>query len=365
MSVVTAATRWLPGVAMAALLAGCATPGASPGLPSAAGASSTPTLGPSPGPTAPPAPTPTASSRPSTPATGVAAFDAAARAFVERFNADWADAPAAFAAFTPEAVIIDPSNADFTIGPGQDLVTSWAGFAQDVPAYRAATTAAYVADTVGAFATEVAGLPVNTPDGLARELRVFRFTDGTASRATAMELWYDVGERMADTENTRADCVPPDRCVDDAGAFATAYLEAWTSGDPERIAGLYRGDATYADGARGMRARGPAEIAALAQSRFGGGAAACSVRDVYVQTDDGDPRTSDNTDPRGGTVAGIAIGYRCEPGPSAGGQPLDGMTLLLFGTRQAGSFDNDPDGLIASEEVAYDAADLVAAGLAP
>jgi hypothetical protein len=144
-----------------------------------------------------------------------------------------------------------------------------------------------------------------------------------------------------------------------------AYLATWTSGDPNRIAALYRDDATLTDGARNTRATGAAAIGSLANERFGGAAPSCDVRDIYVQTDDGDPRNSDNTDPKGGTVAGIAIVYRCEVGSGAAARALDSAALLIFGTRQARSFDNDPNGLIVSEEILHDAAGLAAAGLAP
>jgi len=354
---------------VAAIVAGCGGAGgsAAPGDGTSGASSSRPTsapASPAPAPTATPSPVPTAVPSPPT-AAELVRFDAAARAFVDRFNADWADATAAFAPFTPDAVVIDPTNMDYTIGPGPDVPSAWGAFARAYPAYRATTTAAFVSDVVAAVTTEVAGLPVDLPDGLLHELRVFRFTDGSAAAATAMELWYELGDRLADPANTRLDCVAPDRCADDVAAYAEAYLAAWTSGDAQAIGRLYGDAATLIDGARGIRATGASAIGGLADQRFAGAVAVCEVRDLFIQLDGGDPRTSDNVDPRGGSVAGIAILHRCELGTSAEERPLDALATLLFGTRQARSFDNDPDGRIVSEEVLYDAAGLTAAGLLP
>ena len=178
-----------------------------------------------------------------------------------------------------------------------------------------------------------------------------------------MELWYELKDKLADAENTRLDCVPPDRCADDVMAFAEQYLSDWASGDEQQIAQLYRPDSTFTDGARGTRATGATDIGRLADLRVGSATPACQVREVYIQTDDGDPRNSDNTDPKGGSIAGIAIAYRCDLGASGSGRPFDGLTLLLLGTRQAHSFDNDSDGRIVTEEILYDAASAIAAGL--
>lgn len=326
-----------------------------------------------------PVPTPSPSLTPSSSAAPARAsdlrqFETAARGFADRFNANWADAPAAFADFTSDAILVDPTNMDFTIGPGSDLVTSWAAFGSAFPSYRATTQRVYVSSNVAALTTAVAGLGVPLPDGLLHELRVFRFTSGAATRATSMELWYELKDRLADTEGTRRDCVAPDRCPVDARAFADAYIATWASADVARIAAMYSADAVFTDAARGVELSGPAQIARWGEpvlvigadgtrQRFGGNSPDCRVRDVFIQTDGADPRTSDNTDPKGGTIAGVAIAYACELGTSPGERPVEGLTLLLLGTRQARSFDNDLNGLIVSEEVLHDTATATRAGL--
>jgi hypothetical protein len=353
------------------LLVACAGPVGSPGQASAMPTVPTATAAPasiSPSTSAPISPSATARiSSPSSPATlaDISRFAAAARAFADRFNANSADAPTAFSAFSDQAVIIDPSNADFTIGPGADLVDSWAGFAAAFPDYRAVTTGTYVSDAAAAFPTEVEGLPVNLPAGLLHELRVFRFTDDTASTASSLELWYRVRDTLANPDGIRLDCVAPDRCLDDAAAFADAYLAAWTSGNPGTIASLYREDAVFNDGVRALTATGAGPIAGLAPVRWGGTLPRCQVQDVYAQTDNGDPSASDSGDPKGGTIAGIAIVHRCELPAAAGSGALDAVSLLIFGTRQPHSFDNDPRGLIVSEDVLYDPGTLTSAGVVP
>lgn len=112
-----------------------------------------------------------------------------------------------------------------------------------------------------------------------------------------MELWYELGSVLANA-STRLDCAPPDRCADDMMAFAEHCLSAWASGDERQIAQLYRPDSTFTDGARGSRAIGATDIGTLSDQRFGDTAAACQVRDVYVQTDEGIPARRTTPTPR-------------------------------------------------------------------
>ena len=291
-------------------------------------------------------------------------WEADALAFAQRFNDAWADADAAFAAFSEDAAVIDPSNADFSIAPKSEIIASWRGFAADMPDYSARTTGAYLSTAAGAYLTEVKGLwpaDVASPSGqpLLHELRLFRFAgERSTAAATTFELWY----RLDDMEALLGGCVAPDRCAPEVRAFAQRYLAAWSSDDPAQIAALYRDDATLADSLLGISASGADAIGGVGLGRFGSGAPACSVQDVYIQTNDGDPKTSDNTDPDGGKIIGIAIVHRCASA-AGGSQPIDGVSVLLLGTRQPKGFDLDPRGLIVSDETFHDADGLIATGV--
>lgn len=308
------------------------------------------------------------------PGTGPAAVVSAAElrrwegdalAFAQRFNDSWADAETAFAPFTEDAAVIDSSNADFSIAPKSEMIAAWRGFATDVPDYNARTTGAYLSTAAGAYLTEVKGLwpaDVTSPSGqpLLHELRLFRFAgELSTAAATTLELWY----RLDEAEVLHGGCVAPDRCASDVRAFADRYLAAWSSGDPEQIAALYRDDATLADSLLEVKVSGADAIGGVGPARFGSGAPACSVQDVYIQNNDGDPKTSDNTDPDGGKIIGLAIVHRCTPAAGSS-QAIDGVSVVLLGTRQPKGFDLDPRGLIVSDETFHDADSLVASGIA-
>jgi hypothetical protein len=207
------------------------------------------------------------------------------------------------------------------------------------------------ADTA-AFETQATGLTgIMPPDGVVDELRVMRFAgDG---RVRVFELWYDVADML------EAPCLPQRDCPAAAKAFTDAYSAAWSSHDAQRIAGLYRADATLTDSTLGVSAKGPAAIAGLAGGRATSGLR-CVPRRAYLQTNDGDPSDSDNPDPLGGRILGVGMVQGCE---TATGESVDMLTVVLFGTRRPTSFELDANQLIVSEEIFYDAADLVRAGL--
>jgi hypothetical protein len=286
-------------------------------------------------------------------ASELTAFDAAARELAVAMDANVADADKEFAQFTDDAWLTDPTNADFSVAPKTDIVSSWAGWISGWPDYRSKTVNTFVSADAAAFETQVTGLAgLMPPDGVLDELRVMRFTgDG---RVRAFELWYDVADMG------EAPCLPQRDCPAAAKAFTDAYSAAWSSHDAQRIAGLYRADATLTDSALGVSANGPAAIAGLADGTATSGLR-CVPRRSYLETNDGDPSTSDNTDPLGGRILGVGMVESCE---TATGKSIDRHTVVLFGTRRPRSFELDANQLIVSEETFYDAADLVGAGLA-
>lgn len=294
------------------------------------------------------------------------AWDTAARGFADQFNADSADAQAAFAHFTEDAAILDPQNGDFRIAPKLEVVSQWAAFAEQFPGYGATTTASYLATDAAAFPTEVRGLPAEAAalieGGLLHELRVYRFVTDRTPTATTLELWY----RLEDVDAMNPDsCLARRTCGTDPRSLADRYLASWSSGDQSQVAPLYSAEATFLDSLLGIAGSGSVGIGGLAQQRFGVEPRACAATDVYVQSNDGDPAMSDNTDPDGGKAFGVAVAYDCSLGTGSTARTISSLSLLLLGTRANGDVapQLEPHGLIVSEEVLHDAASLAAAGM--
>jgi ketosteroid isomerase-like protein len=293
-----------------------------------------------------------ATSHPRMSASELTAFDAAARELAAAMDANVADAHKEFAQFTDDAWLADPTNGQFSIAPKSDIVSAWANWMSGWPDYSSKTVKTFVSADAAAFETQATGLTgFMPPDGVVDELRVMRFSED--GRVRMFELWYDVADML------EAPCLPQRDCPAAAKAFTDAYSAAWSSHDAARIAGLYRTDATLADSALGVSANGPAAIAGLADGPATSGLR-CVLRRSYLQTNDGDPSSSDNTDPLGGRVVGVGMVQGCE---TATGKAVDRLSVVLFGTRQPTSFELDPNQLIVTEETFYDAAELVLAGL--
>jgi hypothetical protein len=296
----------------------------------------------------------------------LSAWEADARGFVDRFNAEYQDAEAAFADFTDDAAIVDPSNGDYRIAPKSEVVTRWDSFVRDYPDYSARTTGGFLDLAAGAYLTDVgvfAELAAALPDGLLHELRVFRFTQDQTATSRELELWY----LLEDQEALQEGCLIPDGCGPAVRDLVDRYLAGWSSGDPARISDLYRDDATFADSLLGVEASGAADIGLLSEMRFGSNSTvACSPSDIYVQTNGGDPVATGNPDPDGGKIAGVALVYRCGMGTRGKANPVSSVSLLMLGTRPAGNapIEIDPTGLIVSEEVLHDPAGLLSAGVA-
>ena len=86
------------------------------------------------------------------------AWDSEAHGFVDGFNAAYRDAKAAFADFTDDAAILDPSNGDYRIARKSEVVARWDSFVQEYPDYSARTAGGYLDLSAAAFLTEV-GVP--------------------------------------------------------------------------------------------------------------------------------------------------------------------------------------------------------------
>lgn len=301
-----------------------------------------------------------ASSRPPAPvltAAELKAWESDVSAFVERFNSNAHDAAAAFAAFTDDAALLDPGNGDYRIAPKDQLIRRWAEFVDASPGYSARTTARYLALDAAADQTEVGGAPPEMATaltgGVLHELRVFRFAQARTPTATTLELWY----LLTDSENLNPEtCLTRRTCGVDPRELAARYTQAWSSNDRAAIAALYSTDATLTDSLLGVQASGATAIAGLGS----GVTATCTVVAIYVQTNDGDPVTSDNTDPDGGKAAGIAVVQRCGTGGSA--QPtVDRVSILMLGTRPLADepIDLDPGGRIVHEEILRNPAAII------
>lgn len=354
------AARLLIGALCAALLGACgsnpapsAPPTASPAVPTAsAAATSVP---------ATPSATTAAVLGPAS-AAAVTSWQAATVAFADRFNRLHDDAAAAFAAFTDDARILDPSNADFYIGPKSEIVRLWRGWMTASLSYDARTIGTYVSSSAAAVLTDVAvewppSEPPTTPP-LVHELRIFRFAGQPAASVTTFELWY----RLDGLEAGKGTCFELHDCGPALRTFIDRYLEAWSKSDRAAISVLYADSATFSDGTLGISAAGSAQIAALATGRYGEGhPGGCSLRDAYLVMNDGDPAVSDWNDPDGGKAAGIALATTCPVGTA--GRTVASVSVLMLGTWSPTGYRLDPDGRIVREETFYDATSLVAAGV--
>lgn len=331
-------SRIVPGVLLVLLVAACS---------GQSGTGSSPTTTPTPSSTT--TITPSGTSGPTLTSAELAAWKSTVSTFVERFNSNAHDPAAAFAAFTDNAAILDPLNGDYRIAPKTDVVRRWGEFVNASRDYSARTRAQYLALDAAADQTEVGGAPSEMAavltDGLLHELRVFRFAHARTATATTLELWYLLGDVDALNPQT---CLARRTCGVDPRELAERYTRAWSSNDPAAIAGLYRTDATLTDSLLGVQVTGATAIAGLGS----GVSTTCTVADIYVQTNDGDPATSDNKDPDGGKAVGIAVVQRCGTGGSA--KPaVDQVSILMLGTRPATNepIHLDPNGRIVSEEI--------------
>ncbi len=142
-------------------------------------------------------------------------------------------------------------------------------------------------------------------------------------------------------------CFGVDACPE-AQVMVDRYAAAWSSGDPDLMAALYAGDATFTDSVLGIEAAGAAEIGGLSERRFGADAPIdIEVIDVYAQTNGYQLPTESSSD--SGDVIAIGIHYRVMGGDSDA-SPGQALATFELGTRRSGGFDPHPEGLITREQ---------------
>ena len=187
-------------------------------------------------------------------------------------------------------------------------------------------------------------------------IQVFRFKDGLV---TSWDQWFSAPTLKMVTFGVFA---PGKGGPEQLQKIADRYLAAWSSGNKDRIAALYRSDAVFSDTMLGLQAQGPAAIGASSQKRFGSaGKATFNIIDLYAQTNGYEPPTDGL--PENGAIIGVGIHYRCTLVVNGKSTTVEGLTTFELGSRQGKSFAPDPNGLITREEVFYDADSLLASGL--
>jgi ketosteroid isomerase-like protein len=283
-------------------------------------------------------------------------------AFADRFHGAWPDVDASFAQFADDATFYDPTNGDFLIEGKQRIVALHRWMFSNFPGFRFRQKAVYLSGGGAAYKGVVENLwPPGVPEPAdhppVEGLDLFWFKDGLVVN---WEIWAV----PASLEMLSMACFAPgEGGSEQLRAIADRYLAAWSSGDKDRIAGLYRDDAAFSDSMRGIQAQGAAAIAEVGDTRFGsGGPLTLEVIDLYVQTNDGID-TSTEQPPEQGAIIAVGIHYRYTlvvKGESTTGESL---TTFELGTRHEKSFAPDPSGLITREEVFHNPDSFLASGL--
>ena len=294
----------------------------------------------------------------------IAQWKTDAIAFAARFFGKYGDASATFPEFADNATFYDPTDGDFLIEGKEQIVALTRWMFSSFPDYRFRQKAVYLSGGGAAYKGVLEnlwppGLPEPADHPPVEGLELFRFKAGLVVN---WEIW----SVPATLEMLSMACFAPGRGgSEQLRAIADRYLAAWSSGDKDRIAGLYRDDAVFSDSMRGIQAQGSAAIAEVGDTRFGsGGPHTLEVIDLYVQTNDGID-TSTEQPPEQGAIIAVGIHYRYTlvvKGESTTGESL---TTFELGTRQGNAFALDPGGLITREEVFHDADSLLASGLVP
>lgn len=268
-----------------------------------------------------------------------------ARELADLYYGAWPDIEIVLERFADDFYFWDPSDGDFARYTGGSVMRPiLAGFAQHygevewqvVETFVSAEGAAVHYMTGGGYWPPWSQEPDDHPP--LHLLDLWRFDGG---EITEMEVWF-AAEAL---EVLGFGCFALDGCpsVDD---LVGGYLEAWSSGDPQRVAARYAENAILTDTLMGIRATGKEQIGALAATRFGSDRITLDLIRVFALTHGPDPATADN--PETGPV--IAVGIQCRY------QDPDGSTRVILttfeiGTRLRRGFDLHPDGLITREDV--------------
>jgi hypothetical protein len=297
-------------------------------------------------------------------AADIARWKTDAAAFADRFYGAWPDVDASFAQFASDATFYDPGDGDFLIEGKQAIVELHRSFFSDFPQIRVHRTGLYLSADGAAYPSTTEnlwppGVPEPTDHPPVGGFDLFRFSDG-------MVVSWEVNWALpASLEMVSMACFAPGEDGSERlRTIADRYLAAWSSGDRDQIAALYRDDASFSDSMLGLQAQGPAAIGELSKKRFGSaGKITFEIIDLYVQTNGPEPPTEQQ--PEQGAIIAAGIHYRCDFVVEGKPASVESLTTFDLGTRHERSFDIDPDGLITREEVFYDADSLIASGLVP
>lgn len=189
-------------------------------------------------------------------------------AFADRFYGAWPDADATFVEFADEAAFYDPSNGDFTIAGKSGIIEIHRDFFSYFPNIKAHRGAVYLSADGAAYRLIVDTIwppwvPEPTNHAPVGTFDIFRFGGGLV---TGYELWFP----LATLEMISSGCFAPGKGGSERlRQIADRYLAAWPSEDKERIAALYRDDASFSDSMLGIQAQGPVAISELGDKRFG------------------------------------------------------------------------------------------------
>jgi hypothetical protein len=291
----------------------------------------------------------------------IAQWKTDAAAFADRFFGKYGDVNVTFPEFADDVTFYDPGDGDFLVEGKQQVVALTRSMFSDFPDYRFRQKAVYL--SAGGVACDGVlenlwppGLPEPADHPPVRGLELFRFKEGLVA---SWEIWG----LPATLEMVSMGCFAPgEGGSEQLQKIADRYLAAWSSGDKARIAALYRNNAVFSDTMLGLQAQGPAAISELSDKRFGSaGTITFEVIDLYVQTNGPDPPTKQQ--PEQGAIIAVGIHYRCNLVVEGKPASVESLATFDLGTRHEKSFDIDSDGLIAREEVFYDAESLLASGL--
>lgn len=281
-------------------------------------------------------------------------------AFADGFYGQYGDVTATFPELAADATFYDPCDGDFLTQGKEPIVSMLQGLFAGTPGFGAEREGMYL--SAGGTACAVAE-PDLWPPWLpeadhppARLMQVFRFED-------ALVASWDLLFAAATLEMVQTAAFAPGKGGSERlQQIVDRYLAAWSSGDKDRIAALYRTDATFSDTVLGLRAEGADAIAELSNERFGEeGPVTFKVIDLWVQTNGPAPPTKKR--PKDGVIIVVGIHYRSMLVVDGEPSTVEGLTTFELGQRAGDAFHHDPKGLIAREEVFYDADSLLASGL--
>ena len=221
--------------------------------------------------------------------TEIARWKTDALAFADRFYGAWPDVDASFARFADDATFYDPTDGDFLIEGKQQIVALHQWMFSSFPGFRFRQQAVYLSGGGAAYKGVLENLwPPGVPEPAdhppVEGLDLFRLKDG-------LVVNWDIWSVPTTLEMLSMACFAPgEGGSEQLRAIADRYLAAWSSGDKDRIAALYRDDAVFSDGMRGVQAQGAAAIGELGDTRFGSGGPLTLEGDRPLRPDQRRPR---------------------------------------------------------------------------